>query len=57
MLLSDRLDAILLAGTGDIGYIKMVPGTDHGSVLSSTEARVFPREMVEVLRAAGLLGE
>lgn len=56
-MLRDRLDTLLPAAPGDTGYIKMVPGTDHGSVLSSSEARVFPREMVEVLRAAGLLGE
>jgi len=57
LLLKDRLDTLLPAASGDIGYIKMVPGADHSSVLSTSEARVLPREMVEVLRAAGLLGE
>ncbi|HVZ94510.1 MAG TPA: alpha/beta hydrolase-fold protein [Phycisphaerales bacterium] len=35
------------------GYIKIVPGTDHGSVMGSNEARAFPAEMLEALRKAG----
>ena len=54
-LLAERLDELRPSTPGDTGYIKLVPGTDHGSVLRSSEARAFTREMLEVLRAAGLL--
>lgn len=55
ILLKDRLDAVRAPTPGDTGYIKLVEGTDHGSVLRSAEARAFTREMLETLRAAGLL--
>lgn len=35
------------------GYIKIVPGRDHGTLMSSPELRVFPSEMLAHLRAAG----
>ncbi|MCR9216815.1 MAG: alpha/beta hydrolase-fold protein [bacterium] len=54
-LLSKRLDELRPRTPGDTGYIKLVPGTDHGSVLRSSEARAFTHEMLEVLRASGLL--
>ncbi|TVQ33510.1 MAG: hypothetical protein EA376_02105 [Phycisphaeraceae bacterium] len=39
------------------GYITLVPGADHGSVLRSEEALRFPGEMLEHLRRAGHLRE
>ena len=57
LLLIDRLDEFQEPRPVDTGYIKMVPGADHSSVLRSPEARNFSREMLEVLRAAGLLHE
>lgn len=35
------------------GYIKIVPGRDHGSILRSAEVRAAPSEMLDHLRAAG----
>lgn len=55
ILLKDRLDDIRPESPADTGYIKLVPGDDHSSVLRSAEARAFTREMLEALRAAGLL--
>lgn len=55
ILLKDRLDEIQPTAPGDTGYIKLIEGTDHGSVLRTTEALAFTREMLEALRAAGLL--
>lgn len=37
------------------GYIKLVPGADHGTVFASKEIRAFPQEMVDHLQNAGLL--
>lgn len=39
------------------GYIKLVPGADHGSVFASAELRGFAAEMIEHLRREGLLPE
>lgn len=40
---------------GKNGYIKVLPGLDHGSVFMSPELRGFAGEMVEHLRRAGLV--
>ncbi len=56
-LLRDRLDALQPATASDAGYIKLVEGTDHGSVIGSAEGRAFTREMLGVLRAGGFLSE
>jgi hypothetical protein len=37
------------------GYIKVLPGRTHGSVLATPEARAFPAEMLAHLRAAAIL--
>ena len=39
---------------GRHGYIKIIPGADHGSVMTSPEARAFPTEMLDHLGRAGL---
>jgi len=54
-LLSTRLNELQPTTGADTGYIKLVEGADHGSVLGTSEARAFTREMLEALRAAGLL--
>lgn len=40
---------------GENGYIKIVPGTDHGSVFGSPAMRAIPAEMVEHLKRNKLL--
>lgn len=37
------------------GYIKILPGFDHGSIYASEEIRNFPREMLDHLRSAEIL--
>lgn len=37
------------------GYIKILPGFDHGSIFGSPELRGFPQEMVDHLTRAGLV--
>lgn len=37
------------------GYIKVVPGLDHGSIFGSDELRAFPRQMFEHLKSHGLV--
>lgn len=43
------------AGAAGPGYIKIVPGRDHGSVMATPEVRGFAGEMVDHFRAAGFL--
>lgn len=38
---------------GEHGYVKLVPGRDHGNVYASQEMRAVPVEMVEHLKRAG----
>jgi hypothetical protein len=38
---------------GRHGYVKMLPGLDHGSVYGSDAMRAFPREMLDHLRRHG----
>jgi pimeloyl-ACP methyl ester carboxylesterase len=38
---------------GKHGYVKLLPGLDHGSVYGSEAMRAFPREMLEHLRRHG----
>ncbi|GMV26073.1 MAG: hypothetical protein AMXMBFR58_21040 [Phycisphaerae bacterium] len=44
-----------LGGLPGPGYVKIVPGTDHGTVMTSDAGRRIPREMVEHLKGAGLV--
>jgi hypothetical protein len=39
--------------TLDVGYIKIVPGADHGSIYGSPQMLDIPREMAEYLRIGG----
>lgn len=54
-LLKADLDAHRPGGkNGDEhGYVKIIPGLDHGTVMMSAEARAFPKEMVEHLERQG----
>ena len=38
------------------GYIRILSGLDHASIMGSPDARAFPKEMLDHLRAAGLAG-
>lgn len=49
----DRLSFLVLP-EGDHGYIKIVPGADHGTVLRSTEGREVVPEMLAHLKARGV---
>ncbi|MFG0292162.1 MAG: alpha/beta hydrolase-fold protein [Phycisphaerales bacterium JB050] len=56
-MLKKRLDTIRPATPSDPGYIKLVEGADHGTVMRSAEGRAFSGEMLEVLRVGGFLSE
>jgi hypothetical protein len=38
---------------GGHGYVRVVPGMDHGTILATQEVRAFPTEMIEHLRRNG----
>ncbi|MBY0111300.1 MAG: esterase family protein [Phycisphaerales bacterium] len=40
---------------GGFGSIVLLPGYDHGTVFGAPEVRAFPKEMLEYLRAKGVL--
>jgi hypothetical protein len=40
---------------GKNGYIKILPGLDHGSVFMSPELRGIPQEMIDHLSKGGLI--
>ena len=48
----DRL-AIDELPEGKHGYVKLLPGLDHGSIYGSDAMRVFPQEMLDHLRRNG----
>lgn len=54
--LKERVDALsfLQLPEGGKGYIKIVPGADHGTVFMSKELRAYPSEMLEWLKEKGL---
>ena len=43
--------------TGGWGFIKILPGYDHGSIMASPELSAIPQEMLDRLRAAGHIPE
>ena len=51
-LLADRLERVP-AREDDAGYVLLVPGADHGSILRTPEADAIPGEMLEHLRRHG----
>jgi hypothetical protein len=54
MLLKASLEDKRGGRPGGPGYIRVVPGRDHGSVMAAPEVRGFAQEMVDHLRAAVL---
>lgn len=54
-LLKQTLDGLAIPPDAehDFGYVKLVPGTDHGSVLRSPQSMAIPQEMLEHLRRFG----
>jgi hypothetical protein len=52
-LLKEDLDRLAPPKESDRGYIKIVPGRDHGSVFGSQELKKFPAEMLEQLKREG----
>lgn len=54
-LLRDELAELGVEGGDGPGYVKIVPGLDHGSVFTSEEMRRIPEEMLAHLRKAGHL--
>jgi pimeloyl-ACP methyl ester carboxylesterase len=52
----EKMPDVPLAEPRD-GYIKIVPGTDHGTVFGSAEMRGRTKEMIEFLRRGGFVGE
>jgi pimeloyl-ACP methyl ester carboxylesterase len=56
-LLKQYLDnlSFLTLPEGSDGYIKIVPGLDHGSIFRSDEIQMIPVEMVNYLKAHGLV--
>ena len=58
-LLKEDLDRLAPAKEGDdrgVGYIRILPG-DHGTVMMNPEARAARAEMLECLKASGVLGK
>ncbi|MDX2146166.1 MAG: alpha/beta hydrolase-fold protein [Planctomycetota bacterium] len=58
-MLKDEVDAMsfLALPEGEHGFIKVVPGYDHGSIFGSAEVRGFASDMLEHLRRAGVARE
>lgn len=54
-LLKNDLDRLSPPKDTDTGYIKVLPG-DHSTVMMNPEARAAHAEMLECLRASGVLG-
>jgi hypothetical protein len=48
----DKLDPPKPDDASHTGYIKIVPGTDHGTVMGSPEYRAWPQQMLDYLRRA-----
>jgi hypothetical protein len=57
-LLRDELETIqfLHIPDGEHGYVRIVPGRDHGTIYGAPEIRNIPQEMAEHLGRAGLIG-
>lgn len=53
-MLKQAVDALPPIDGPEHGYIRILPGLDHGSVLRDAGVRGFAREMVEHLRASGV---
>lgn len=58
-LLKSAVEEVSPTGTpeGRHGWIKIIPGADHGSIFGSPEIQAIPREMVDHLSRAGHLGQ
>ncbi|MBS0189943.1 MAG: alpha/beta hydrolase-fold protein [Phycisphaerales bacterium] len=49
----DRIEYVL-EYPGEPGYIKLLPGYDHGTIFGSPQSRAIPQEMVDHLKKNGL---
>lgn len=54
-LLRDDLENVSHLLKGDAGYIKVVPGKDHGTIFQTPEMEDIPRQMLDYLVGAGVL--
>lgn len=54
-LLRDDLDKACPPAKGDAGYIRIVPGKDHGTIFQTPEMEEIPRQMMDHLKGAGAL--